>query len=147
MLLFWHQHSTTLPTHASFFICRYFEHYPKFYLLIMTLRRGLTNVARFLVGCLPVFFGYALMGNILFGSYARYVSSTFSIALYPPHPFSLIPLYSFPRLTLLAFLSFVCLTEMLCMIRSIWCMRTAWLCSSSHVSICTHSWLCLSMPF
>jgi hypothetical protein len=52
-------------------IVRYFEFTPKFYMLILTLRRGFPAVVRFTVGVAPVFFGYAILGTCLFGSYSR----------------------------------------------------------------------------
>lgn len=53
-------------------IIRYFQYYNKFYVLVLALRNGLPNVARFLVSSFPVFFGYALCGTILFGHYCNY---------------------------------------------------------------------------
>eukprot|EP01062_Namystynia_karyoxenos_P069607 TRINITY_DN65069_c0_g1_i1.p1 TRINITY_DN65069_c0_g1~~TRINITY_DN65069_c0_g1_i1.p1 ORF type:complete len:828 (+),score=243.64 TRINITY_DN65069_c0_g1_i1:85-2484(+) len=49
--------------------------WPKFYLLIQTLQRGAPNALRFFAGCFPIFLGYAILGTILFGSYADRFSS------------------------------------------------------------------------
>ncbi len=51
---------------------QYFAHFPQFYVLITTLRKGLPNVIRFIIGALPILIGYALCGLILFGSYSKF---------------------------------------------------------------------------
>eukprot|EP00762_Andalucia_godoyi_P003962 ANDGO_05616.mRNA.1 hypothetical protein len=53
-------------------LCRYFEYSPKFYLLILTVRRGMPNVVRFIIGTAPIFIGYTVLGTVLFGPYTRF---------------------------------------------------------------------------
>eukprot|EP00761_Pharyngomonas_kirbyi_P014120 gb/GECH01014150.1/.p1 GENE.gb/GECH01014150.1/~~gb/GECH01014150.1/.p1 ORF type:complete len:1141 (+),score=236.04 gb/GECH01014150.1/:1-3423(+) len=54
---------------------RYFQFSPKLYILILTLKNGMPKVIQFVTGALPVFFGYAFAGTILFGHYAHYFDS------------------------------------------------------------------------
>jgi hypothetical protein len=64
---------------ACFLSCinlvRYFEFTPRFYLLIMSLQKGMPNVLRFVIGVLPIFFGYALLGTAMFGAHTQYFST------------------------------------------------------------------------
>ncbi|GMH50482.1 hypothetical protein TL16_g00784 [Triparma laevis f. inornata] len=46
---------------------QYLEYFPRFYLLIWTLKVGLPRVFQFFVGIGPFFIGYALLGMTLFG--------------------------------------------------------------------------------
>eukprot|EP00003_Mantamonas_plastica_P013748 TRINITY_DN2394_c1_g4_i1.p1 TRINITY_DN2394_c1_g4~~TRINITY_DN2394_c1_g4_i1.p1 ORF type:complete len:457 (-),score=180.44 TRINITY_DN2394_c1_g4_i1:3141-4511(-) len=50
---------------------QYFEYFPKYYVLVMTLRRALPTVFRFVLGTMPVYIGYALFGMTVFGSYSE----------------------------------------------------------------------------
>ena len=52
-------------------IIQYLSHSPKFYVLIKSLRKGLPNIFRFIVGAAPLLIGYALCGMVLFGSYTE----------------------------------------------------------------------------
>ncbi|GMH89833.1 hypothetical protein TrST_g9238 [Triparma strigata] len=47
---------------------QYLEYFPRFYLLIWTLKVGLPRVFQFFVGIGPFFVGYALLGMTLFGN-------------------------------------------------------------------------------
>eukprot|EP01028_Stygiella_incarcerata_P010768 TRINITY_DN573_c0_g1_i1.p1 TRINITY_DN573_c0_g1~~TRINITY_DN573_c0_g1_i1.p1 ORF type:complete len:717 (-),score=152.42 TRINITY_DN573_c0_g1_i1:121-2271(-) len=64
---------------ACFLSCinlvRYFEFTPRFYLLIMSLQKGMPNVLRFVIGVLPIFFGYALLGTAMFGAHTQYFAT------------------------------------------------------------------------
>lgn len=53
-------------------IVQYFAHNPAFYILITSLKNGLPNVIRFIIGALPIFIGYGMCGMLLFGSYSQY---------------------------------------------------------------------------
>ncbi|GMI09773.1 hypothetical protein TrRE_jg2534 [Triparma retinervis] len=46
---------------------QYLEYFPRFYLLIWTLKTGIPRVLQFFVGIAPFFIGYALLGMTLFG--------------------------------------------------------------------------------
>ncbi|GMI36196.1 hypothetical protein TrCOL_g8078 [Triparma columacea] len=46
---------------------QYLEYFPRFYMLIWTLKTGLPRVLQFFVGIFPFFIGYALLGMTLFG--------------------------------------------------------------------------------
>ena len=48
-------------------VLRYLEYYAAYYALILTLRRGVPRVLRFLVGVLPVLMAYAFFGMAFFG--------------------------------------------------------------------------------
>ena len=50
-----------------FSLVQYLEYFPRFYLLIWTLKTGLPRVLQFFVGIFPFFIGYALLGMTLFG--------------------------------------------------------------------------------
>lgn len=52
-------------------IVQYLSHSPKFYVLIKSLRKGLPNIGRFIIGAAPLLIGYALCGMVLFGSYTE----------------------------------------------------------------------------
>eukprot|EP01046_Picozoa_sp_COSAG06_P080063 COSAG06_NODE_27409_length_593_cov_58.036437_1_plen_81_part_10 len=43
------------------------EFFPDFYILMSTLAGGLPSVLRFMLGCTPLYFGFATVGTILFG--------------------------------------------------------------------------------
>jgi len=47
-------------------LLRYLEYFSTYYLLIRTLQMGVPRVGEFLVGVVPVFFGFAVMGVCLF---------------------------------------------------------------------------------
>lgn len=49
-------------------VVQYFEFSLSYYVLILTLKKGTPRVLRFLIGVLPVFFGYCLFGFALFSS-------------------------------------------------------------------------------
>ena len=51
-----------------FSLVQYLEHFPRFYLLIYTLKTGIPRVMQFFFGILPFFVGYALLGMTLFGN-------------------------------------------------------------------------------
>ncbi|KAJ3440743.1 mucolipin [Anaeramoeba flamelloides] len=53
----------------------YFQWYPKYYSLINVLSRSLPKVLRYIFGSLPLFFGYAFLGTIFFGSYSEYFAT------------------------------------------------------------------------
>jgi len=46
---------------------QYLEYFPRFYLLIWTLKTGIPRVMQFFTGIAPFFIGYALLGMTLFG--------------------------------------------------------------------------------
>ena len=46
---------------------RYLEFLPRFYILISTVANGLPSVIRFMIGCTPLYLGYAMLGTVLFG--------------------------------------------------------------------------------
>ena len=50
-----------------FSLSQYLEYFPRFYLLIYTLKTGVPRVAQFFLGIAPFFVGYALAGMTLFG--------------------------------------------------------------------------------
>eukprot|EP00762_Andalucia_godoyi_P002933 ANDGO_04222.mRNA.1 hypothetical protein len=62
-------------------LVRYFEFSPKLYILILTLRRGMPNVLRFVFGVAPVFLGYCIFGTIVFGAYVHAFESIGSSAV------------------------------------------------------------------
>ena len=49
-------------------VVQYFEGAASYYVLITTLRKGMPRVARFLIGVLPVFLGYAMFGVAFFST-------------------------------------------------------------------------------
>ncbi|KAJ5068806.1 hypothetical protein M0811_12227 [Anaeramoeba ignava] len=53
----------------------YFQWHKKFYLLILTLRKAIPNLLRFLAGTFPLFIGYAYMGTLYFGNYCEYFAT------------------------------------------------------------------------
>jgi hypothetical protein len=48
-------------------LVQFFESRPRYYVLVLTLKRGIPRVAQFLLGACPLFFGFMLLGMILFG--------------------------------------------------------------------------------
>lgn len=54
-----------------FALVQFFEHFPKYYSLILTLRISAPKVARFVLGAAPVFFGFAMFGVAMFSSYSE----------------------------------------------------------------------------
>jgi len=56
---------------ASVTILRYLEYYEHFYTLILTLRISGLRIARFIISAFPIFFGYMLMGVVLFSPYSN----------------------------------------------------------------------------
>jgi hypothetical protein len=50
-----------------FSLAQFLEYFPRFYLLIWTLKTGIPRVMQFFTGIAPFFVGYALLGMILFG--------------------------------------------------------------------------------
>eukprot|EP01050_Picozoa_sp_SAG11_P026285 SAG11_NODE_6240_length_1355_cov_1.588376_1_plen_55_part_10 len=46
---------------------RTFEYAPRYYILVHSLARGLPSIARFIVGIMPIFLGYAFAATIFFG--------------------------------------------------------------------------------
>jgi hypothetical protein len=50
-----------------FCLAQYLEYFPKYYIMISMLKKSAPRVSRFLLGVLPIFIGYALMGMLLFG--------------------------------------------------------------------------------
>ena len=53
-----------------FSLLSYFEHNKGYYILIVTLKKGVPRVARFMVGVMPMMLGYAFFGMVCFGSYS-----------------------------------------------------------------------------
>ena len=49
-------------------ILQYMEFNPRYYVLIITLRTAVPRIAQFLIGILPVFMGYSLLGLVFFGN-------------------------------------------------------------------------------
>lgn len=72
----------SFPSAAVLLTCinliRYLEFNEKFYTLIMTLRLAFWRVVRCIISVLPLFFGYALAGVVLFAPYSDRVRSPFS---------------------------------------------------------------------
>jgi len=54
---------------------RYFQYFPKYYLVISSVATGLPNVLRFTLGCFPIYVGYALFGSLCFGDYSEKFST------------------------------------------------------------------------
>jgi len=54
-----------------FALVQFFEYFPKYYSLILTLRISAPKVARFVFGAAPVFFGFAMFGVAMFSSYSE----------------------------------------------------------------------------
>jgi len=52
-----------------FTLVQFFEHFPKYYSLILTLRMSAPKVMRFVFGSTPVFLGFAMFGVAMFSSY------------------------------------------------------------------------------
>ena len=48
-------------------LVQFFEREPRYNVLVLTLKRGIPRVGRFLLGTSPLFFGFMLLGMILFG--------------------------------------------------------------------------------
>ena len=46
---------------------RYLEFFPKYYVLMSTVAEGMPNVLRFIVGCMPLYLGYSVLGTVMFG--------------------------------------------------------------------------------
>ncbi len=63
-----------------FSLLQYFEQNSSYSILIVTLKRGVPRVGRFMVGVMPMMLGYALFGMVCFGSYSDRFSS-FSAAM------------------------------------------------------------------
>jgi len=55
---------------ASVTILRYLEYYEHFYTLILTLKLAGLRITRFIISAFPIFFGYMLMGVVLFSPYS-----------------------------------------------------------------------------
>jgi hypothetical protein len=53
-----------------FSLLAYFEHNKGYYILVVTLKKGVPRVARFMVGVMPMMLGYAFFGMVCFGSYS-----------------------------------------------------------------------------
>jgi len=49
-----------------FTVLQYVEYYPRYYVLIQMLKTTTPQIAQFLFGVLPLFFGYSLLGMIIF---------------------------------------------------------------------------------
>jgi len=112
-------------------LVQYLEGNSSYYVLITTLRRSTPRVARFLVGVLPIFLGYAMFGVAFFSTAAETFgtlgdasTTLFSLLngdsihdvfdqLYPAHPIiSRIYLYSFISIFIYAVLNiFVAIVE------------------------------------
>lgn len=60
---------------AYFNIIRYLQFAPKFYVLLNALQKGFPAVIRFCISALPLFFGFAIMGTLLFGDYSDYFNT------------------------------------------------------------------------
>jgi hypothetical protein len=58
-------------------LVQYLEFSPRYYVMILTLKRAVPRIGRFLVGILPCFVGYALLGLILFGDQNELFGSMF----------------------------------------------------------------------
>jgi len=54
-----------------FTVVQFFEHFPKYYSLILTLRMSAPKVMRFVFGVIPVFLGFAFFGVAMFSSYTE----------------------------------------------------------------------------
>ena len=63
-----------------FTLLQYFEQNSSYSILVVTLKRGVPRVGRFMVGVMPMMLGYALFGMVCFGSYSDRFSS-FSAAM------------------------------------------------------------------
>jgi hypothetical protein len=50
-----------------FGVVQYLEFFPRYYIMISVLKRTAPRVSRFLLGVLPLFIGYALLGMVAFG--------------------------------------------------------------------------------
>ena len=48
-------------------LVQYLEFNPRYYVMVLTLKRAVPRIGAFLVGILPCFFGYSLLGLIVFG--------------------------------------------------------------------------------
>jgi len=59
----------------------FLAHKPSYYTVVLTLRRALPRVARFLVGVIPIFLGYALFGLLYFGDHSERFGS-FGVSLF-----------------------------------------------------------------
>ncbi len=53
-------------------LIQYLEFEPRYFTLVLTIRRAIPRIAEFLVGILPMFVGYCLLGTILFGDRTEY---------------------------------------------------------------------------
>ncbi|KAG2387004.1 hypothetical protein C9374_002039 [Naegleria lovaniensis] len=51
---------------------RFFQFSPNFYMFSKAFERGLPQVIRFIITTLPLYFGFALLGTIMFGEYSKY---------------------------------------------------------------------------
>lgn len=54
-----------------FALVQFFEHFPNFYSLILTLRISAPKVLRYFLGAVPVFLGFAMFGVAMFSSYSE----------------------------------------------------------------------------
>jgi hypothetical protein len=50
-------------------VVQFFETSPRYNVLVLTLKRGIPRVAHFLLGTSPLFFGFMLLGMVLFGDH------------------------------------------------------------------------------
>jgi hypothetical protein len=50
-----------------FALIQYLEFFPRYYIMISMLKLSVPRVSQFLLGVLPIFFGYALLGMVCFG--------------------------------------------------------------------------------
>eukprot|EP00005_Dracoamoeba_jomungandri_P010871 CAMPEP_0174272706 /NCGR_PEP_ID=MMETSP0439-20130205/52207_1 /TAXON_ID=0 /ORGANISM="Stereomyxa ramosa, Strain Chinc5" /LENGTH=726 /DNA_ID=CAMNT_0015363449 /DNA_START=236 /DNA_END=2416 /DNA_ORIENTATION=+ len=62
-------------------LTRYLEYYKHFFTLILTLKLSFINILRFMISAFPIFFGYVLMGVILFAPYSYKFSDIMNVAI------------------------------------------------------------------
>ena len=61
-------------------LLQYLEYVPKFYAFVLTLKRAVPRILRFLASVLPLFVAYMAFGLVMFGSYAeRWASGTMTL--------------------------------------------------------------------
>lgn len=56
-------------------LIQYLEYDPRYYTLVLTIRRAVPRIVQFVGGIVPMFIGYCLLGTILFGDRTEYFGS------------------------------------------------------------------------